>query len=70
MAQRLGVPFLGAIPINMLLRENSDSGDPTANFEAGGKLCEEIEAVVEQLDKQAALASMRKADRAPELTVG
>ena len=32
MAQRLGVPFLGAIPITMALRANSDSGDPTANF--------------------------------------
>jgi len=70
MAQRLGVPFLGAIPINMALRENSDGGDPTANFADGGKLCEEIETVVEQLDKQAALASMRRAEKAPELTVG
>lgn len=69
MAQRLGVPFLGAVPINMALRANSDSGDPTANFEAGGKLREELEAVVTQLDRQAALASMRKADRAPELSI-
>ena len=28
-----GVPFLGALPINMALRERSDSGDPTGNFE-------------------------------------
>jgi len=73
MAQRLGVPFLGAIPINMALRENSDSGEPTANFtgsdESGKKLAKELEAVVEQLDRQAALASMRKAERAPELSV-
>ncbi|MCB9838561.1 MAG: Mrp/NBP35 family ATP-binding protein [Phycisphaeraceae bacterium] len=77
MAQRLGVPFLGAVPINMALREHSDSGDPTANFDtngtsggtSGGKLREELERVVEQLDKQAALASMRKKDRAPELSI-
>ena len=70
MAQRLGLPFLGVIPINMALRENCDSGDPTANFVEGSKLCEDLEAVVEQLDKQVALASMRRGDRAPELTVG
>jgi ATP-binding protein involved in chromosome partitioning len=73
MAQRLGAPFLGAIPINMALRENSDTGDPTANFtgsgEAGGKLRAELEAVVEQLDRQAALASMRRAEKAPELSI-
>lgn len=69
MAQRLGVPFLGAIPINMALRENCDTGDATANFTGGGKLREELEAVVEQLDKQAALASMRKRDSAPELSI-
>src|SRR5690606_28125125 len=30
MAQRLNIPFLGAIPINMSLRANSDAGDPSA----------------------------------------
>jgi ATP-binding protein involved in chromosome partitioning len=32
MAQEMGVPFLANVPINMALRKNSDSGDPTANF--------------------------------------
>src|SRR5690606_4942682 len=38
MAQRLGLPFLGALPITIKLRENSDRGDPTANFAAGTPL--------------------------------
>src|SRR5262249_35665606 len=35
MAARLNVPFLGAVPITMALRKNSDDGNPTANFIAG-----------------------------------
>jgi hypothetical protein len=34
MAQRLGLPFLGAVPINMALRANGDAGEPTKNFDA------------------------------------
>ena len=33
MAQKLNHPFLGSVPINMALRKNGDSGDPSANFE-------------------------------------
>ena len=32
MVKDMDVPFLGAMPINMWLRANSDKGDPTANF--------------------------------------
>jgi ATP-binding protein involved in chromosome partitioning len=69
MAQRLGVPFLGAIPIHMELRANSDAGDPTANFAGNSKLARELEAVVTQLEAQVKLASMRRAGSTPKLTV-
>ncbi len=63
MAQRLGVPFLGAVPITMSLRVHSDTGDPTANFEgrdpAGIKLREALDLLVTNLEGQVALASMR-----------
>jgi ATP-binding protein involved in chromosome partitioning len=32
-AERVGVPFLGEIPINIGIRRSGDSGDPTLNFE-------------------------------------
>ena len=59
MAERLGVPVLGTIPIHMELRENSDAGNPTANFEGneqlagelgalGGNLIREVEARAEE----------------------
>ena len=35
-AKRLGVPFLGAIPLHMDIRENSDSGTPVVVSQADG----------------------------------
>ncbi|MEQ8768891.1 MAG: Mrp/NBP35 family ATP-binding protein [Phycisphaerales bacterium] len=64
MAQRLGLPFLGSVPINTALRVNGDSGDPVKNFEpehAGGEaLPKALEGVVNQLESQVALATMGK----------
>ncbi|MGH7244668.1 MAG: Mrp/NBP35 family ATP-binding protein [Phycisphaerales bacterium] len=73
MAQKLGVPFLGAVPITMSLRENSDKGDPTANFEgtdgAGVRLRDALENLVTNLESQTALASMRSGAQKPVLTI-
>ncbi|TVQ32569.1 MAG: MRP family ATP-binding protein [Phycisphaeraceae bacterium] len=69
MAQRLGVPYLGAVPIHMALRENSDSGNPTANFEGQATLAGELEALTTQFENQVKVASMRRAGRTPTLTV-
>lgn len=73
MAQRLGVPFLGAVPITMSLRENSDAGDPSANFEGtdapGVRLRESLENLVTNLESQAALAAMRSGAQKPVLTI-
>ncbi len=73
MAQRLGVPFLGAIPINMSLRQNSDSGDPTQNFtdesDRNRPLAEAIEAFVGNFESQVALASIRLGRASPKLTI-
>ncbi len=73
MAQRLNHPFLGAIPINMALRTNSDNGKPTHNFDpatAGGEaLPKAIEGIVDQLESQVMLASMGKGANKPTLTV-
>ncbi len=37
MAQRLGLPFLGAIPLNMAVRQFSDAGTPRRNFTDAGE---------------------------------
>lgn len=72
MAQRLGLPFLGALPITMSLRVHSDAGDPTANFDAqdqaGRRLASALESLVTTLEGQVALASMRSGGR-PTLSI-
>lgn len=68
MASHLGVPFLGAVPITMTLRMNSDAGNPTANF-AGGPLTKALESLVEGVERQAALASVRQGKSRPTLRV-
>ncbi len=73
MAQRLGHPFLGAVPINMALRENGDSGKPSANFEAatagGDALPTALNKMVEQLEAQVMLAGMRRGASRPTLSI-
>lgn len=70
MAQRLGLPFLGAVPINMKLREHSDAGDPTKNFtNAGDSVRLAFEKLVKRIEDQVALASLRKGGGAPTLNV-
>ncbi len=73
MAQRLGLPFLGAVPINMALRENSDSGNASANFEpqsAGGEtLPRALELLASNLESQTALAGLKQGRTKPKLTI-
>jgi len=73
MAQRLGVPFLGAVPITMSLRENSDKGNPTANFieksPQGRILAGHLDRMVTNLENQVALSSMRSSGKRPKLTI-
>jgi ATP-binding protein involved in chromosome partitioning len=73
MAQRLGVPFLGAVPINMALRENSDRGDPVANFTddspRNAQTRVALERLVQNLESQVALAGMRAGRVGPTLTI-
>jgi ATP-binding protein involved in chromosome partitioning len=73
MAQRLGVPFLGAVPITMSLRANSDSGDPTANFtgtdDAGKRLTASFEQFITNVESQVALAGMKSGTVAPTLSI-
>ncbi len=69
MAQNMGIPFLGSIPIHMELREHSDAGDPTANFEGNAQLRDELETFVAQFENQLALAAMQKEQTTPELTI-
>lgn len=69
MAQRLGLPFLGAIPIHMSLRVNSDAGNPSANFTGAGGLAASLEKFVRRVEQEVAIAALRSGAGAPTLTV-
>jgi len=73
MAQRLGLPFLGAVPITMALRANGDAGTPVANFDpstAGGDaLPESLSGLVANLESQVTLASLKQGKTTPTLTI-
>jgi len=73
MAQRLGIPFLGAVPINMALREHLDKGDPSKNFDpetAGGDaLPKALEELAQQTLAQVTLAGMQRGAKTPTLSV-
>jgi len=55
MAQEMGLPFLGEVPIDTKLRQHSDTGTPFANFAADSPSRGPLEAVADQLDKQVAV---------------
>ena len=73
MAQRLGLPFLGSVPINTALRKNSDSGEPLNNFHpptaGGAALPAALENLVRNLEGQVNLASLKQGRSRPTLTV-
>lgn len=73
MAQRLGLPFLGALPVNMALRQNSDNGDPTSNFTEvsprNAPLVRALESMVKTVESQVALASLRSGAQRPTLSI-
>jgi ATP-binding protein involved in chromosome partitioning len=65
-AQALGLPFLGAIPMFAELRQNSDAGTPVKNF-AGGPLTLALEGVVTNLSAE--VEKRQLAGTGPTLTV-
>ncbi len=68
MAQRLGLPYLGAIPITIPLRKNGDEGNPSANFRGQTRLSAALETLVTNFEGQVGLAAIRGGAR-PTLSV-
>lgn len=69
MAQQAGVPFLGAVPINMALRTHSDTGDPSANFTSDTKLAQELENVTNNLAGQVSVHTLQGAYQQPTISI-
>lgn len=72
MADRLGLTFLGEVPITMALRVNSDAGDPSANFAehpGNAMLAASLERLVDRVEEQLALAAARQGKTRPTLKI-
>src|SRR5690606_36142186 len=52
MAQQMGLPFLGSVPISMSLRRNCDAGEPTLNFDEDSQLSRDLESLVRRVAAQ------------------
>jgi ATP-binding protein involved in chromosome partitioning len=66
-AQRLGLPYLGAVPMFQELRQNSDAGTPIRNFEGNPALLEALQDVVRNLTSQVTQRNLTAA--APVLNI-
>lgn len=56
MAQAMGLPFLGPLPIHMALRANLDAGNPTANWEIPA-LASDLDKLTQRLAAQVSVAT-------------
>jgi ATP-binding protein involved in chromosome partitioning len=68
LAQELGLPFLGGVPITPALRVNSDLGDPTANWD-DPSLAKSFDAIVTQTASRISMASMQGKLQMPSISV-
>jgi len=69
MAQQMNLPFLGSVPIHMELRENSDAGDPLANWTGNAQIGRELDVLVDNLASRVSIASMSGRLVQPTLSV-
>ncbi|MDA1008713.1 MAG: Mrp/NBP35 family ATP-binding protein [Planctomycetota bacterium] len=57
MAQSMGLPFLGSVPIHMALRQHCDAGTPLANWDIP-TLASDLDAICQRTAAQISIASM------------
>lgn len=69
LATQIGVPFLGAVPIDPQVRLHGDAGDPTANFTKQGPTAKAFTDVGSKLISQIGLAALEQQEGDLEITV-
>jgi ATP-binding protein involved in chromosome partitioning len=67
MAQSMNLPFLGAVPAVAGLRENSDAGTPTRNFEGDAALKAALEGITKGVLRE--VEAREALGRGPELSI-
>jgi len=69
MARTMNLPFLGAIPIHMDLRRNSDEGTPLKNWTGNPTLGSELDGVCQRVASQISIATIAGGLLQPTLSV-
>jgi ATP-binding protein involved in chromosome partitioning len=69
MASGMNLPFLGALPIHMKLRENSDAGKPLENWNVNDSISAGLDGLCQNLASQVSIAAMSGQYVQPTLSV-
>ncbi len=69
MAASMNLPFLGAIPIHMDLRRNSDEGTPLKNWTAHPALAGDLDGMCQRIASQVSIATIQGGLLQPTLSV-
>ncbi len=68
MAEGMGIPFLGAVPLHMNMRINADEGTPLKNFEINEDITSTLLEICQHLAQQVSITTMNAPER-PTLTI-
>ena len=68
-AERLGVPFLGEVPLDMAIRENSDTGKPIVAVEPEGLHSKVYCSIAENIWKEIEVSQSSKESSTPKIVI-
>ena len=69
MAEAMQIPFLGAMPLHIAMREHADNGTPLGNFEIDAALTDRLLGVCNELARQVSIADELDQDARPSLSI-
>jgi ATP-binding protein involved in chromosome partitioning len=69
MAQEMSLPFLGALPIRMELRENGDAGTPLRNWQTDPRLAERLDELCRNLAAQVSISTLSGRPLQPTISI-
>jgi len=69
MAEQYGVPFLGSLPLDLSIREQTDAGNPTVAADPQGTIATRYREIARRAAAQLALAGRDYAGAFPKIIV-
>jgi len=69
MAKQYGVPFLGSLPLDITIREQTDSGNPSVAADPQGTIARRYREIARRTAAQLALAGKDYAGAFPKIVI-